>query len=432
MTSLVLTNLLKCYCDDISIVNNITLVIQDPQNYEKHRNLRETIEKSKLHNTDAFKAYYNEFHEFMYKLSVVGKRWDRPGTDTLHCDKKVNGITLPARIDNDGELMWVQNGVYYRTDVDEYGNTLPVNITNYKKTWRNANSIHRSELGKNPNDLTTFGKAMPAIIYETGVMEWYFEGVSFTQEKLTQKILDITVIVKEEDDILMKLLKNFNDKPQIVKLVADVIGDKSKYEHHRELREYFENYSYLREDKLFLEYYDQYHEFMYKKSGSVRTWSKPSSCDEHCEKTFINADGLVETFPSSIDRDGTKYWRKNGWLSRSDVDKYGNRLPTQDGPNVKYWNENRKQHRAELGKNPNDLETYNKALPAIIYKDGNKEWKFEGNDITEAELTARLLGIPIPKPVMVVDDIAEIEITYANGDVRRDTHPIASIKIMKK
>jgi hypothetical protein len=274
-----------------------------------------------------------------------------------------------------------------------------------------------------------FGKAMPALIRASGVKEWYFEGTMMTQEKLTEKILADNVM-EQSKSIFIKMIETF-DHSLITELVADVMGEPDKYEFHCKLREHLIANKY-HEHTLFLEYYDQYNEYMYEKGINFKRWNKPGTRKEHRDKTIIK-DGLTMTFPSQInDDDGTEYWCKDGILNRSDVDKYGNRLPTQDGPNGTFWNENRKQHRAELGKNPDDLTTYNKALPAIIYKDGNKEWKFEGNDITEEELTARLLGISIPKPATIMENIIELEITYANGDVRRDTHPIASIKVVQK
>lgn len=435
MTSVFITNLLKSYSDNKDIITKILNVVKNPKDYNAHSILRKAIEATK-NLTPEFYAYYDEFHEFMYITINHGKKWCKPGTDEYHCTKtfknETTGLieTYPARIDDDGDKFWCRDNLQYRTDVDQYGNLLPTTDGNTWQIWKSNGSKHRAELGKNPNDPDTFNKAMPAIICKNGTKEWYFDGQEKTQEELTEKLLAEVAIPSE--DVLIRMIKHFNDK-KITDLIADVMSAPNNYNHHCELRKYLISKSHY-QDALFLEYYDQYHEYMYVRFGSSKRWLKSGSSCDHCDKKVVDPEtGLIITLPAVIDTDtNTKYWYINNILTRTDVDKYGNLLPTQECPDIKYWNANNKQHRAELGNNPDDLTTYNKALPAIIHSDGKKLWKFEGRSIAQEELTAQLLGLPIPKPVKKITNVQKLKITYKNGDVREDTHEIESIEITEK
>jgi hypothetical protein len=141
MTSLVLTNLLKKYSHYKNIRNNIFAVIHDPKKYEAHAKLRQSITITNNF-TPEFYAYHDEFHEFMYIKTSVGKSWYKPGKDNeLHCTKtfrnEVTGLTetYPARIDDDHETFWCRDGILFRTDVDQYGNLLPTKTSDTVKTW---------------------------------------------------------------------------------------------------------------------------------------------------------------------------------------------------------------------------------------------------------------------------------------------------------
>jgi hypothetical protein len=185
---------------------------------------------------------------------------------------------------------------------------------------------------------------------------------------------------------LPNLLIKFADNATIVRLITNVQSDPRNYENHNTLKKYLiktENYK----NAEFEAYYDEYHEFMYKKDFGVdKVWYKPGTDIKHCTKTFVNSDGLVETYPADIRDSGRKIWYIEGVCHRTDLDKFGNTLPTDISPcGLTFWEHHGKLHRLELGKNP-DCKYYNRPMPAVIYSYGSCAWRNMGQWMSEAAI----------------------------------------------
>jgi hypothetical protein len=225
------------------------------------------------------------------------------------------------------------------------------------KEWKNANGNHHRIGG-------------PAIIYKSGGQSWYENGVRHRVEK----------------DAEGKTLPAVIDK-------------------HGNMEWYFEGKQHrddVDENGLTLPA---------EITKNSKTWYKNGK--QHRSDTIV-VEGRIMTLPSYEGQTGTKRWYQYGQLRRTDMDEYGNLLPTEISDcGTMFWNKNGKQHRAELGKNPNDPKTFGKALPAIIWGINKREdFIYEGKGISQEELTERILKQECP-----FNEATEIHIKMKNGSV---------------
>lgn len=190
---------------------------------EAHMVIKKFLDKNKhIYFGKIYKKYLEDYEEFHYRESDGNKYWENSeglshrttmaivdgvmqtlpavilsdGTKSWRLngrphrtDKGSDGLTLPAEIQANGkDMVWKVKGNHFRDDVDEHGNLLPTEIYRGDHFWNSNGDQHRAELGKNPNDPETFGKALPAIIRANGVKVWKFKGKTMTCEELTKKL----------------------------------------------------------------------------------------------------------------------------------------------------------------------------------------------------------------------------------------------------
>lgn len=204
-----------------------------------------------------------------------------------------------------------------------------------------------------------------------------------------QKLIELIYSDTMVSQILTNLLLEFASEKSIVSATTAVIGDPTNYDLHQQLKRAIIKCA-KHEHLISLAYFDEYHEFMYELQYNWKVWYKPGTWKKHCTKTFINDDGLVETYPAVVSK-YVKKWFQDGEYHRTDRDKYGNRLPTdiQIG-NGTFWEYKSILHRFELGNDPNSP-YYRQALPAKIFLCGEFSWKFMGREKSRDEITKRLL-----------------------------------------
>lgn len=174
----------------IKILPLIIVVKTNPADHSKHAALCAFIMSEKLDN-EFVKAYMDEFEELAYHSTAYGKVWKDAEGKLHRTTKDANGMTKPARIDDDGDMMWAIHGQHIRNDLDEFGNALPSVITRKgtRRVWYNKDTQrHRAELGKNPADEANYMKALPAEI-DGCSKSYYFNGNTIDRDELTKKII---------------------------------------------------------------------------------------------------------------------------------------------------------------------------------------------------------------------------------------------------
>jgi hypothetical protein len=249
---------------------------------------------------------------------------------------------------------------------------------------------------------------------------------------------------------LIKLLETYSIDTELVKLVSDVMKDDKNHETHSKLRRYLYNKKYP-----FGDYYEEYEEILYFECGDTKVWYKDGkSCNqthrtrkvpidhplvkEYGLDSYLNkslnpivgehlpppeAAKRLITLPASIGM-SNREWRVEGNYERDDVDEWGNRLPTDEySSGETYWNAKNTQHRAEFGKNPNDLETYNKPLPAVVRDSGKFIYKYFDKTHTIEEM-ADIIKYGESK---THKKVKRMVIKFANGDIQEINHEMDEV-----
>jgi hypothetical protein len=176
--------------------------------------------------------------------------------------------------------------------------------------------------------------------------------------------------------ILTQLLKHFATYPELVRLISDIIDDDTLWQNHHLFKLEVINLK-LHEDTIFVAYAQIYDDYMYYLNCGTKFWYKLGTKKLH---------RLVK--PAKISPESSEWWI-DGERNRPERDEYGNRLPTEIRNNLQIWNVRHTQDRMELGKNPNS-EDFGKALPALIFNDGTKIWKFD-DEVYPQELLTKML-----------------------------------------
>jgi hypothetical protein len=418
MTSLI--DLLTKYTDDAVIVKHISAIMIKPNEYRNHCNFRVFMLRAKKTDCPLWRAYYDEFDEYMYILDGNDKYWKNDKGQYHRTKKNEKGDeTLPAIEFCNGNRKWYENGSLHRTDRDQHGNTLPADIRIGRCTfWNYMGNCHRAEIGKNPLD-AHFGKPLPAIIYNNGACFWKFHNKEVSQSKIAE-YLEVIPLGSRQN------LKDLKTKYPDAKLIIKQIIEANCYASHFLLRKFMNPYT---NDPLFAAYYDEFNEFMFDDDANGdRTWKKiGNSFTYHRTKTFTNPEtGLIETYPAIINN-SEKTWWINGQIGRIDKDQYGNLLPAVVNSKKQKWRANSQRHRSEICNDPNSKH-FNKALPAVIYNDGREKFYYEDKVITQDELTKK---VNEKNGIHIFTNVKYYEVVFANGDKHLVRQPILSMHIVQ-
>lgn len=382
-------------------------------------------------------------------------------------DKDANGLTLPARIVR-GRQEWFIEGRRERTDLDEFGNTMPAEITSDgSKRWFINGAIGRSELGKNAAD-KDYNRALPAIIPTSGSNEWWYGGRPTTQDELT-KILGgrITNNIIDTDcralnELLIRYQQLIDEKSGEMSENFVMIGllisaakattEDEKNLAHRKLREYMLEKNIANVD-AYMEECESYH-YLKQKDGAKK-WQNKSG---EYSRTTRGADGLVlpaiiwangsqdwyldgnrhrvdkdaegNTLPAMIKADGEKQWYIHGECKREGHDEFGHSLPTQiTAMGSLIWTDvDGSSCRMELGKNPADKD-FGKALPAVIRKNGEKQWATSSSYHSQDQMTKLITG-KISQS-LDCEDIKGMIIKMKNGNTFELNGDFTSVQVLR-
>jgi hypothetical protein len=396
--SIILVELINAFSDNPDFVRDVATVMKDTTNYNAHSAARQRIISQKLYNNDLVKKYMVEFHDFMYIIQNGEKVWKHPETSNIHCDVKRDGFTLPAII-GDSSKRWLIQGQLHNADKDKFGHTMPAEKRNNGATWWNfKHTVHRVDICNDPS-LNDYGKVLPAYISTHGEKKYKYFNIEYPQEELTRLIT-----TKYNVEVLDKLAVEF---PLLVEQISNVKNDILNYNEHQNLKKLLD-----KDNSAALAYFDEFHNFMFEKQNNSRYWYKPGTQILHCTKTFINSEGLTETFPARIDCDNEHFWYEEGKIKRTDVDKFGNTLPNVvllSHKRQKWMDANGNRHRMELCNDPSSKH-FEKALPAFI-DDGKESWFINGNMTTQKKLTKKLTK-------HIIRHVASYEAKIVNGEIQ--------------
>jgi hypothetical protein len=210
-------------------------------------------------------------------------------------------------------------------------------------------------------------------------------------------------------------------------LINDLIDNDSNYKKHNAVKDY------ILKHKLFCSEFDTYmnefEEFMY----TINEYDSKIWKNEKNEVHRTTKDDSGMTKPAMIRKDGGMVWMKNGKYFRNDRDQFGHLMPTEiEGTGKMFWNLENTQHRAELCNDPSDIENFGKALPAIIRADGTKVYKYKNNNMTQDEVTNKILEKQkrnTEPDLSNLTDITAIEITLDDGSTIKLTSGIKKVSL---